>query len=165
MKIGILTYTREYANLGTIMQCYSTMRAVQKANPDADVELIDFALSRPSRKPYLSGVSVQSLKNDFERIRKYDRFFERRLRFSKEALCTPDASRLRRLARVDQSGLSEVTHCENGTGNGNEIRGRHPCRRRVLVGVKRAGSIIHAEGVRVGFLSSAPKARRWATDW
>jgi len=93
MKIGILTYTREYANLGTIMQCYSTMRAVQKANPDADVELIDYALSRPRRKPYLSGVSVQSLKNDFARMRKYDRFFERRLRFSKEALCTPDASR------------------------------------------------------------------------
>ena len=93
MKIGILTYTREYSNLGTIMQCYSTMRAVQKANPEADVELIDYALSRPRRKPYLSSISVQSLKNDFARMRKYDRFFERHFRFSKEALCTPDTSR------------------------------------------------------------------------
>ncbi len=34
-----------------------------------------------------------------------------------------------------------------------------------LLGVKRAGSIIHAGGVRVGVLSSAPKARRWPIDW
>src|SRR5947199_10852575 len=31
--------------------------------------------------------------------------------------------RLGRLARVDQSGLSEVTHFENGIGNRSEIRG------------------------------------------
>src|SRR5690242_13760646 len=75
------------------MQCYSTIRAVQKANPDADVELIDYALSRPRWKPYLSSISVQSLKNDFARMRKYDRFFERYFRFSKEALVTPDTCR------------------------------------------------------------------------
>src|SRR5207247_8999045 len=33
------------------------------------------------------------------------------------------AHRLGRLARVDQSGLSEVTHFENGIGNRSEIRG------------------------------------------
>ena len=52
-----------------------------------------------------------------------------------------------------------MTHSENGTRNGSEIRGHHPRRRRVLVGVKRAGSIIHAEGARVGVPSSAPMAR------
>ena len=51
-----------------------------------------------------------------------------------------------------------MTRSENGIGNRSEIRGYHPRRRRVLVGVKRAGSIIHAEGVQVGVPSSAPKA-------
>src|SRR2546427_4895796 len=71
---------------------------------------------------------------------------------------------LGRLARVDQSGSSEGTQSENGTRNGNEIKGYHPRRRRVLVGVKRAGSIIHAEGVRVAF--HYPRQRRawWPTD-
>ena len=57
-------------------------------------------------------------------------------------------SRLRRLGRVDQFNSVEVTHSENGIGSGSEIRGYHPRRRRVLEGVKRAGNIIHAEGVR-----------------
>ena len=41
-KIGILTYLREYANLGTNMQGYCTQEALRKAYPDARVELIDY---------------------------------------------------------------------------------------------------------------------------
>src|SRR5690242_15090603 len=93
MKIGILTYTREYSNLGTVMQCYSTMQAVRRANPGAEVEIIDYAVSRARRKPYLSSVSVESLSKDWARIRKYDRFFHAAFRFSREKLWGLDTSR------------------------------------------------------------------------
>ena len=63
-KIGILTYLREYANLGTNMQGYCTQEALRKAYPDARVELIDYAAWRPVMKPYIGGMSVRSLGND-----------------------------------------------------------------------------------------------------
>ena len=88
MKIGILTYTREYANLGTNMQCYCTLKAVQEACPNAQVELADYASAAPARRPYLSDMSLQSVKNDCIRIRKYDRFFRQELKFSGEAVTT-----------------------------------------------------------------------------
>ena len=65
---------------------------------------------------------------------------------------------LGRLARVDQSGLSEVTHFENGIGNRSEIRGLsstpqacssgNETSRQYYPRRRRAGwcSIIHAKG-------------------
>jgi len=50
-------------------------------------------------------------------------------------------------------------HREQDWEKGARARRHHPRRRRALVGVKRAGSIIHAVGVRVGVPSSAPRAR------
>ena len=79
MKIGILTYTREYANLGTNMQCYCTLKAVGQTFPDARVELVDYAPVMPSRRPYLSNVTIESLKSDVVRMFKYDRFFREQL--------------------------------------------------------------------------------------
>jgi hypothetical protein len=92
MKIGILTYTKEYKNLGTNMQCYCTLKAVQAAYPQADVELIDYSAAAPSVAPYLSQVSLRSLTNDVCRIRKYNAFFKEHLVFSRESLVTPDVS-------------------------------------------------------------------------
>src|ERR1017187_10010836 len=47
-----------------------------------------------------------------------------------------------------------------GLGTGARSDDYHPRRRRVLVGVKRASSIIHAEGVRVGVPSARAKGAR-----
>jgi Polysaccharide pyruvyl transferase len=93
MKIGILTYTREYANLGTVMQSYCTLKAIQRVYPDARVELIDYSASKPSRKPYLSNVSMQSLMQDCRRMRKYDQFFRNHMTFSDESLTTKNIDR------------------------------------------------------------------------
>lgn len=93
MKIGILTYTREHANLGTVMQCYSTLKAVQRAYPDARVELIDYSARAPSRRPYLSNASFRSVKNDCIRILKYGRFFREQLTFSKDTLTSTSVDR------------------------------------------------------------------------
>jgi Polysaccharide pyruvyl transferase len=90
MKIGILTYTREYANLGTNMQCYCTFKAVQQAYPSARVEVIDYAATMPSKRPYLSNISVRSVRNDYVRFAKYDSFFMEQVTFSEEALTTAD---------------------------------------------------------------------------
>jgi Polysaccharide pyruvyl transferase len=93
MKIGVLTYTREYANLGTVMQSYCTLRAIQREYPDARVELVDYAASQPARRPYLSSVSMQSLIQDFRRLKKYDQFFRKHMTFSEESLTTENNSR------------------------------------------------------------------------
>ena len=85
-KIGILTYIKEYTNLGTNMQSYCTLKAVQRAFPDDRVELIDYSLSRPSRKPYLSNVSWHSLRDDYVRMKKYRAFFKEELTFSAAGL-------------------------------------------------------------------------------
>jgi hypothetical protein len=106
MKIGILTYTREYANLGTNMQCYCTLRAVQAAYPDARVELIDYATARPLPLPYLSHASLPSVALDFRRIRKYSRFFRKELTFSPAALITRDLQRaLDFIRRQEYAGI------------------------------------------------------------
>lgn len=89
-KIGILTYLREYANLGTNMQGYCTQQAVQHAYPGARVELIDYAGWRPVMKPYLSSMSIQSLRNDYRRIKMYRRFFRDNLVFSGSRLISAD---------------------------------------------------------------------------
>jgi hypothetical protein len=86
IKIGILTYMKEYMNLGTNMQAYCTLKAIQKAYFDAQVELINYSGWKPSKRPYLSDVSFQSLKNDYFRIKKYDRFFQDEFTLSKDKL-------------------------------------------------------------------------------
>lgn len=93
MKIGILTYTREYANLGTNMQSYCTLNAVQKQFPTEVVELIDYSGWKPAKKPYLSQVSLQSLLFDYRRIRKYEQFFKSGFSFSREKLISDNPAK------------------------------------------------------------------------
>ena len=85
-KIGILTYIREYSNIGTNMQSYCTLKALERTYPDTQVELADYALSRPKRKPYFSNASWHSLKNDLVRMKKYEKFFREHQRFSRSRL-------------------------------------------------------------------------------
>ena len=92
LKIGILTYTREYSNLGTVMQCYCTLQAIRAAYPGAQVELIDYATRTAWRRPYLSHASLRSLRRDAVRFRKYDQFFAKELNFSAHQLVTRDLS-------------------------------------------------------------------------
>jgi Polysaccharide pyruvyl transferase len=94
MKIGILTYTREYANLGTNMQAYCTLQAIRRAYPDSQVELVDYCPTSPSRRPYLTHISLHSIKLDYRRFRKYDDFFACNLAFSREALTTTALKRV-----------------------------------------------------------------------
>lgn len=91
-KIAILTYIKEYANHGTNMQSYSTLKAIQKAFPDDHVELIDYSGWKPAMRPYLSNVSLKSLVNDFIRIKKYKKFFKEELVFSKTKLISANLS-------------------------------------------------------------------------
>jgi hypothetical protein len=91
-KIGILTYIKEYSNLGTNMQSYCTLKAIQKAYPDARVELINYSAWKPSRKPYLSNISLHSLKNDYIRMKKYNRFFDDQMSFSEAKLVSSNLS-------------------------------------------------------------------------
>jgi hypothetical protein len=89
-KIGILTYFKEYSNLGTNMQAYCTFKAIQKEYPDAQVELINYlGWTRPMR-PYFSNISLNSLKKDNIRFKKYYDFFKKELTFSKNKLITSD---------------------------------------------------------------------------
>lgn len=106
MKIGILTYVREYANLGTNMQGYCTQQALQRAYEGARVEIIDYAAWRPVAKPYLSGMSVQSLRNDYRRIGKYRQFFRENLEFSPDRLISTD--RHQALAFIEAQGYDAI---------------------------------------------------------
>jgi len=92
-KIGVLTYTKEYANIGTNMQSYSTLKAVQKVCPHDRVELIDYSGWKPAMRPYLSQVSLRSLWNDLVRIIKYKKFFKHHLVFSSDSLISADLGR------------------------------------------------------------------------
>lgn len=85
-KIGILTYIREYANIGTNMQSYCTLKAIQNQFPNDQVEIIDYSGWKPAKRPYLSQVSPKSLINDYLRIRKYDLFFKNDYVFSQNKL-------------------------------------------------------------------------------
>lgn len=90
MKIGVLTYLKEYSNLGTNMQSYCTLKAIENAYPEACVELVDYSGWRPKMRPYLSQVSFQSLRKDYIRIQKYQHFFRNELRLSKSHLISSD---------------------------------------------------------------------------
>lgn len=92
-KIGILTYMKEYSNLGTNMQSYCTLKAIQKAYPDAQVELINYSGWKPAMKPYLSHISFHSLKNDYLRIKKYNSFFKKDLILSKNKLISSNLNK------------------------------------------------------------------------
>lgn len=85
-KIGILTYFNEYSNLGTNMQAYCTLKSIQKENIDAQVELINYASWPRPMRPYLSDISINSIKNDFVRFKKYNLFFNNELNFSKRKI-------------------------------------------------------------------------------
>jgi hypothetical protein len=89
-KIGVLTYTREYANIGTNMQSYCTFKAVQRAYPNDHVELVNYSGWKPNMRPYLSQVSLKSLWYDLVRIMKYKKFFREQLVFGKESLISGD---------------------------------------------------------------------------
>lgn len=86
LKIGILTYLREFMNLGTNMQSFCTQQAIRKIYPTAQVELIDYLPWNPAMRPYLSHFSFVSLRNDFLRIVKYRNFFKENLKLSKDRL-------------------------------------------------------------------------------
>ena len=88
LKIGILTYIKEYANIGTNMQSYCTLKAIQKQFPHDQVEIIDYSGWKPAMKPYLSQISLKSLINDYIRIVKYKNFFKNDYTFSKSKLIT-----------------------------------------------------------------------------
>jgi hypothetical protein len=89
-KIGILTYIKEYSNLGTNMQGYCTFKAVQSQYPHDQVEIIDYSGWKPEKRPYLYNISLRSLINDFVRIRKYEKFFNDDYIFSNRSLITGD---------------------------------------------------------------------------
>lgn len=91
-KIGVLTYIKEYANHGTNMQSYSTLKAIQRVFPNDRVELINYSGWKPAMKPYFYNMSVSSLIKDFVRIYKYKRFFKEDLTLSKDRLISADLS-------------------------------------------------------------------------
>lgn len=105
-KIGVLTYLREYANLGTNMQAYCTLRALQSNFPNSKVELIDYAPWRPMPKPYFTGLSARSLRSDWVRISKYRSFFRNELVFSERRLVSSDVEEsLRFIAELDYDAI------------------------------------------------------------
>lgn len=105
-KIGVLTYTREFSNLGTNMQSYCTLIAIQKAYPDAHVELINYSAWRPSKRPYFSNISLHSLRNDYVRMKKYKRFFKDQLVFNKRKLISSNVDKsLEFLKRQDYDAI------------------------------------------------------------
>jgi hypothetical protein len=89
-KIGILTYVKEYSNLGTNMQSYCTLNAIQKEYSDDLVELIDYSAWGTHMKPYLSNISFRSLLKDSIRFKKYNDFFKNKLKFSSNKLVSSD---------------------------------------------------------------------------
>lgn len=92
-KIGILTYTKEYSNLGTNMQSYCTLAAIQKEYSNDIVELIDYSAWKTHMRPYLSNISFQSLLKDYTRFKKYNDFFKNNLKFSNNKLVSSDFDR------------------------------------------------------------------------
>lgn len=90
LRIGILTYIKEYANIGTNMQSYCTLKAVQAQFPDDYVEIINYSAWKPEKRPALYNISLRSIINDLVRIRKYDEFFRKDFSFSKRELISAD---------------------------------------------------------------------------
>lgn len=89
-KIGVLTYFKEYANIGTNMQSYCTFKAIEKQFPLDHVEIINYSGWKPGIKPYLSHISLRSLINDYIRIKKYKNSFKNDYVFSKQNLISAD---------------------------------------------------------------------------
>ncbi|HZW40181.1 MAG TPA: polysaccharide pyruvyl transferase family protein [Ignavibacteriaceae bacterium] len=89
-KIGILTYTKEYSNLGTNMQSYCTLKAIQRQFPNEQVELINYSRWKPIKKPYLSQISFKSLLFDYVRIKKYELFFKNNYVLSESKFVSPN---------------------------------------------------------------------------
>jgi len=118
-KIGILTYSREYANLGTNMQCYCTLKAVREAYPNVLVEIVNYSPYPSTRTPYLTGLSVRSLINDCRRFRKYDTFFQEELTFGKDSLTSQNVKTALAFIRKQQydaiyvgsDTVLELRHC------------------------------------------------------
>jgi hypothetical protein len=93
IKIGVLTYSKEYSNLGTNMQSYCTLKAIQNEYPDAQVELINYSAWKHGWRPYLSNISFHSVKKDYIRFIKYNNFFKNELKFSKNKLISSDLNK------------------------------------------------------------------------
>lgn len=91
MKIGLLTYFRDIFNAGTNLQAYCTYKALQNTFPEAQVELIDYQAWKSITKPYLSGLTLESLVNDWQRIHKYRKFLNENFTLSKNNLISSHA--------------------------------------------------------------------------
>jgi hypothetical protein len=91
LKIGLLTYFRDIFNAGTNLQAYSTYKAIQNTFPEAQVELIDYQAWKSITKPYLSGLTLESLVNDWQRIHKYRKFLNENFTLSKNNLISSRA--------------------------------------------------------------------------
>lgn len=101
-KIGILTYIKEYANIGTNMQAYCTFKAVQAQFSQDHVEIIDYSGWRPEKRPSFYNMSVRSLLNDLTRIRKYENFFNSNYIFSPGQLISADLKESLRFIRSQE---------------------------------------------------------------
>ncbi|MCQ2246609.1 MAG: polysaccharide pyruvyl transferase family protein [Bacteroidaceae bacterium] len=85
MRIGILTYFGDL-NFGTNLQAYSTMMSVQKAFPEADVEIVPIHSFKNVNRPYLSNATPMSLYRDFVRIHKYSKFVDEELHVKNDVI-------------------------------------------------------------------------------
>lgn len=85
MKIGILTYFGDL-NFGTNLQAYTTMHSVQRAFPDAQVEIIPIHSFKNVNRPYLSSATPVSLYRDFVRIYKFSRFVRDKLKVRNDVI-------------------------------------------------------------------------------
>lgn len=101
-KIGILTYIKEYANIGTNMQAYCTLKAVQSQFPRDQVEIIDYSGWKPEKRPTFYNMTIRSLLNDFTRIKKYEEFFSSQFVFSPGQLISADLKESLRFIRSQE---------------------------------------------------------------
>lgn len=72
MKIGLLTYYGDL-NCGTNLQAYATLKAIRKAYPNDDVEIIPFHGFKLRKMPYKT-FSPVNLYHDMLRFKKYAEF-------------------------------------------------------------------------------------------
>lgn len=82
MKIGILTYYGDL-NCGTNLQAYATLLAIEKAHPNAKVEIIPFHGFKFFLYPYKS-LRPYAIRRDLIRIKKYEKFKRNYLKISKD---------------------------------------------------------------------------------
>jgi hypothetical protein len=123
-KIGVLTYIKEFANHGTNMQSYSTLKAIQNTFPEDRVELINYSGWKPIMKPYFSNMTVSSLLKDFSRIKKYKKFFREDLILSEGKLISanlPESIRFIKDQKYDALYVGADTLLELKRANKNEL--------------------------------------------